>query len=91
MKAGPSIVIHAEDRFTGKNSRQVTPSAEDVMLSYSMRIYAALNAWLAMCLGVDSIQYSQPGSSEKTGSTGLKASSETQGELSNTPAPTLKI
>lgn len=71
MKEERSVVIHASDRFTGKNSRPVTQSAEDITLSYSIQISAALNAWLATCLAVVSIPSSQPSSSEKTDLNGL--------------------
>ena len=80
MKEERSVVIHASDRFTGKSSRQVTQSVEDTTLSYSIRISAALNAWLATCLAVVSTPSSQQNSSERTDLNGLNQNSPEQGK-----------
>jgi len=70
MKAGPSVVIHAADRFSGKNFNVVTPLVEDTMRFYLMQRYAALNACLAMCFCAEIISASLLASFVKTGSSG---------------------
>jgi hypothetical protein len=70
-----SVVIHAEDRFSGKNSRPVMPSAAELTPFSLMRTLLDLNALAAMCSLAVCIRYSPQNLSEKKASNGLKKKS----------------
>jgi hypothetical protein len=67
MKAGPSIVIHAERRFTGRKLTPATSYPAERMLSSSTRMWLDLSAFAAIFFLAGLITLTHYGWSMKSG------------------------